>query len=113
MRKLRMTLQTLVILTVCVHCNQISGENERSDNGVMRVEIFENASGEFGYDIFVNEKLKIHQPHIPTEEGLKGFATRTDAEKTALAVVKKLSENQNPPTLTSSELEMMGVISGK
>lgn len=112
MRGVRMTFLTLAMLGVVAHCAQISGD-QPSAKEPARIEIIEVAGGRYGYDIFIDGKLKIHQPHIPTVKGAKGFDSRIDAEITAQAVVKKLQEHQNPPTLTSSELEMMGVISGK
>ncbi|MFI5152841.1 MAG: DUF4907 domain-containing protein, partial [Chitinophagales bacterium] len=43
-------------------------------------QIFPAAGNSFGYDIFKNKKLLIHQPTIPGLPGNKGFIRKIDAE---------------------------------
>jgi len=57
----------------------------------------------WGYDIWVDKNLFIHQENIPVFRGKKGFFTKEEAEKTARVVIDKLRNNKLP-TLTNSEL---------
>jgi hypothetical protein len=72
--------------------------------------IIAGLDGTFGYDIYNNGKLLIHQETIPSIPGKNGFSSPVRAEKTALSVIRKLKMNQNPPTITSNELKAMEAI---
>lgn len=72
---------------------------------VIRVE----GSG-FGYDIYANGKMLVHQPHIPGLAGNVTFATKHDAEKVAELVVKKLKNGELPPVISEEELRRLQVI---
>ena len=63
----------------------------------------------YGYDIFQNGKLLIHQPAIPGREGNKGFRSAADAEKVALLVVAKIKNGIMPPAVTQQEMKEMGI----
>lgn len=63
----------------------------------------------FGYDIYVNGKMMIHQASIPAMPGKLGFSLRTDAEKVAQLVVSKIKQGIMPPTITKEEMEKLGV----
>jgi hypothetical protein len=64
----------------------------------------------FGYDIYADNKLTIHQPSIPGVGGLKGFNTRLAAEKTAKLVIQKMEKGEMPPTVTTGELQKLKVL---
>ena len=64
----------------------------------------------FGYEIYFNGKLFIHQTTIPSIPGKKGFTSYLRAEKTALLVIAKLNSKQIPPTVTIGELEQISAI---
>ena len=64
----------------------------------------------WGYDIYQQDVLKIHQPHIPVIQGLKGFENANDAALVAKKVLEKLDAGMMPPTLTEQELIQLGVI---
>jgi hypothetical protein len=72
--------------------------------------IIAGLDGTFGYDIYTNGKLLIHQETIPSIPGKNGFSSLARAEKTALSVIRKLKMNQNPPVVTRNELKAMEVI---
>ena len=74
------------------------------------IKIIPAANKTFGYDILVNGRPFIHQPHIPGLAGNKGFATRGKAQKTAEFMVKKIRNNNVPPTVTRDDLNKMGVL---
>jgi|JI7StandDraft_1071085.scaffolds.fasta_scaffold31066_2 hypothetical protein len=63
----------------------------------------------WGYDIYVNNKHKIHQPNIPGKAGKEGFKTKEDAQKVAELVIKKMKKGEMPPTVTKGELKNLGI----
>jgi len=64
----------------------------------------------FGYDIYVYGAVLIHQPSRPGLPGNEGFATEEDAMKVAELVMKKIRNNEMPPTVTVEELRALGVL---
>jgi hypothetical protein len=62
-----------------------------------------------GYDIFVNQKLFIHQPSIPGIPGKSGFISKADAETVAKLVVKKIQSGIMPPTVDVTELDSLQI----
>ncbi|CAG0998539.1 MAG: DUF4907 domain-containing protein [Bacteroidetes bacterium] len=74
------------------------------------VEVFNANENEFGYDILVNGMKYIHQPHIPAIEGMEGFKSKKDAEKTAALMIEKIKNNIIPPTISKAELDSLGVL---
>jgi len=66
-------------------------------------------SNQYGYDLFVNGRLRIHQPTIPGQPGHTGFKTKTDAKKVALLVMDKINKGIMPPTVTQEELKNLGI----
>jgi len=67
-------------------------------------------SNQYGYDIFVNGRLRIHQPTIPGQPGNTGFKNKADAKKVALVVMDKISKGIMPPTITQEELKNLGIV---
>jgi len=63
----------------------------------------------WGYDIYVNNKLKIHQPNIPGKSGKEGFKTKEDAEKVARLVIEKMKRGEMPPTVTPEEISNLNI----
>lgn len=66
----------------------------------------------FGYDIFRNGKLLIHQPNIPGRPGNEGFKSKEKAQAAAEFVMKKIANNIMPPTVTIDDLETMNALDG-
>jgi hypothetical protein len=64
----------------------------------------------FGYDILLRGKLLVHQPNIPGLPGNNGFSTKQKAKTVAEFVVKKIRNNEIPPTVTIEDLNKMGVL---
>jgi len=64
----------------------------------------------FGYDIYLYDAVLIHQPSRPGLSGNAGFATEADAMKVAELVIKKIRNNEMPPTVTIEELQGLGVL---
>jgi hypothetical protein len=79
-------------------------------NAKITIKIIPSVDKTFGYDIFLDGKLLVHQPHIPALPGNKGFTTRERAQKVAEFVVKKIKNNEMPPTVTIDNLNNLGVL---
>jgi hypothetical protein len=79
-------------------------------NAKITIKIIPSVNKTFGYDIFLDGKLLVHQPHIPAVPGNKGFTTKERAQKVAEFVVKKIRKNEMPPTVTIDNLNNLGVL---
>ncbi|MFQ5335382.1 MAG: DUF4907 domain-containing protein [Flavobacteriales bacterium] len=64
----------------------------------------------WGYEIFVDGKLYIHQPHVPAIQGRQGFATEADAMKAASLVMDKIRHKIIPPALSIEEMDSLGIL---
>lgn len=64
----------------------------------------------WGYDILENNVVKIHQPHIPVVQGIRGFKTSDDAIKVGKKVIEKLDKGIMPPSLSLEEMQSLGVL---
>lgn len=72
-------------------------------------QITNNPDRTFGYDIFKNGKLFVHQPTIPGRPGMAGFKTKADAEKVAKLVIGKIRKGIMPPTVEEKELKNLKI----
>lgn len=72
--------------------------------------IIPSVNNTFGYDIIVNGKTLVHQPHIPGLPGNDGFTTKERAQTVAEFVVRKIRNNEVPPTVKIEDLHNMGVL---
>jgi hypothetical protein len=72
--------------------------------------IINSANQTFGYDIFSDGKLLIHQPSIPGMSGNEGFKSKQASEKVAQLVINKVKKGEMPPTVTKEELKKLNVI---
>ena len=66
-------------------------------------------AGTYGYEILVNRKLLIRQKNVPGLPGNRGFVTKADAAATARLVIQKLQQGIMPPTVTTKELDSLGI----
>jgi cytochrome c5 len=71
--------------------------------------IIRAAGNTYGYDIYSNKRMLIHQASIPGLPGNKGFRRKRDAEKTARLVIYKLQKNIMPPTVSRREMDSLSV----
>ncbi|MFC1734377.1 DUF4907 domain-containing protein, partial [candidate division KSB1 bacterium] len=74
------------------------------------IRTFQNKILGWGYDIYINGKLYIHQPHIPAISGNRGFNSESDAKKTAAYICTKIDKTQSLPSVTIYELDSLGVL---
>lgn len=72
--------------------------------------IIEAPNGTYGYDIFSNGRLFVHQTNLPGQPGIEGCSTREDAEKLATMVIAKIRRGEMPPSVTKAELNSLQLI---
>jgi hypothetical protein len=66
-------------------------------------------AGTYGYDVYANGNLYLHQPNIPGQPGNLGFADTTLAGKCARLAISKMRKGEMPPTITAEELRKLGI----
>ena len=64
----------------------------------------------YGYDVFADGRLMIHQTSVPALPGNEGFKTKEDATKVALLVIEKIKKGEMPPTISIDEMKKLKVI---
>jgi len=64
----------------------------------------------WGYDIYMEKRLVIHQPSVPGLPGNEGFKTKVDAGKVARLVIEKINKGEMPPSVTIEELKKIKVL---
>jgi hypothetical protein len=88
--------------------NFSQGVNQSKKNFTFKVISVPN--NKWGYDIYKNNKIFIHQTNIPGLPGTVGFRCKSDAKKIAQLVITKLKNGVMPPAVTKNELELLKVI---
>ena len=132
MKHLFLFLAAASLLAACSSADNNSNnkENERPEakdtvkpapnpyaNATIEVKVFSNdtlkqdfkATG-FGYDIYINGTMYIHQYNIPALPGNNGFKTKEAAQKAGELVAYKVKNNIMPPTVSVEELDSIGVM---
>lgn len=84
-------------------------DTSRYQHALITASLFTAINQTWGYDIYVNRVLFIHQPTIPCYAGRNGFASRKDALAVAELVITKIRKGQVPPTVTKAELKALGI----
>ena len=64
----------------------------------------------YGYDVFADGRLMIHQTSVPALPGNEGFKTKEDATKVALLAIDKIKKGEMPPTISIDEMKKLSVI---
>jgi len=99
-----------------ISANGIAGKEEAKQkknpyaNAEITTKIIPAPNKTFGYDILLYGKPLVHQPNIPGLPGKEGFTTKERAKTVAEFVVKKIRNNEMPPTVTIEDLNKMGVL---
>lgn len=79
-------------------------------NAEITTKIIPSVNNTFGYDILLYGRPLVHQTTIPGLPGNEGFKTREKAQTVAEFVVKKIRNNEMPPTVTIEDLNNIGVL---
>jgi hypothetical protein len=89
---------------------EITQQKNPYANAEITVQTIPSANNTFGYDILFYKRPLVHQPTIPGLPGNEGFTTKERAQTVAEFVVKKIRNNEMPPTVTIEDLNTMGVL---
>lgn len=79
---------------------------DRQEPGVeqaFQLQTFRTGEG-WGYEILFENKVLIHQPHIPALPGQQRFVRKQDAEAVGQTVIQKLQAGIMPPAVTTAEV---------
>ena len=71
--------------------------------------VIKAGAGTYGYDIYTDGNLYIHQPAIPSQPGNRGFADTAQAGKVARLAMDKMRRGEMPPMITPAELKKLGI----
>ena len=97
----------LLTIVLLASCSDIKNKETVTDNGSYAIKTYKIDSSGWGYDIYQNDKILIHQPYIPTINLEKHFKTEAGAIKTAELVIKKLNGKVFPPSLSQKEVDSL------
>ncbi len=110
-------LFTLFIqLTACHSTGQKTEDSSGAAKGSTTMNNTENDSyssktfmvGQYwGYDIYKDKQLLVHQPNIPAIEGSRGFSSEEKAISVANLTIQKLRSGIMPPTIRIEELDSL------
>lgn len=82
----------------------------KATDSSLTYKIIPSVQNTWGYDIYRNRKLFIHQPSIPGVAGNKGFKTKEDAGTVARLVMAKIRKGEMPPSVTINEMQKIRVL---
>lgn len=83
--------------------------NEKNHTGEIKTSLqtFKTGLG-WGYDLYVNDTVYIHQEYMPAVPGRKGFETEADARKIGTLAMNKMAYSRFP-VISISELDSCGI----
>ena len=105
-----MKLQAYFVVVFLVFLGYLISEKKNSNTGEIKATTYISEYGGYGYDILIDEKCVIHQPHIPVIPNTVGFPDHESAKKAALMVIDRIKKNEMPPALTTSDLRKLQLI---
>ena len=79
-------------------------------NTKLTYKIIDGPKQTYGYDVFADGRLMIHQTSAPALPGNQGFKTKGDASKVAALVIGKIRKGEMPPTVSIDEMTKLKVI---
>ena len=123
--KMKLSAVSIAII-LCISCT--NSDSAKEDNTVIQQPVNKEVSSDtkvklevktfpndstingWGYDIYADGALYIHQPHIPAVPGNKGFQSAQKAETAGNFAVYKIRNNIMPPSISVQELDSLGVL---
>ncbi len=105
--KKKIQLALLLICPLILEVGLAQTSEKKRDKYTFKTILVHNQT--WGYNIYVNDMLKIHQPTIPGRAGNEGFKTKEDAEKTARLVIEKMKKGEMPPTVRIDEFKRLRI----
>ena len=79
-------------------------------NTKLTYKVIDSPKQTYGYDVFADGRLMIHQTSAPALPSNEGFRTKEDATKVALVVIEKIKKGEMPPTISIDEMKKLKVI---
>lgn len=76
----------------------------------MTYKLIDSPEHTYGYDVFADGRLMIHQTSLPALLGNVGFETTEAATKVALLVIDKIKKGEMPPTVSIDEMKTPKVL---
>ena len=75
------------------------------------MQTFKNADGlgGYGFDIYQEGKMMIHQNSIPAIQGNKGFNTEEESKAVGALMLYRISNGIMPPSISIEDLDSLGV----
>lgn len=83
---------------------------ERAAQTQYRYFVIKTANNQYGYDVYADGLLYIHQTTIPALPGNSGFSDTAKAGATARLAIQKIKQGEMPPTISIAELKQIKVI---
>lgn len=84
-----------------------------SSSNTFSAQTFKNTPGEgpegYGFDIYQNGKVLIHQNAIPAIQGNKAFVSEAEAKAVGSLMLYKISNGIMPPTVDIKELDSLKI----
>jgi len=107
-------MKYVCLLIIVYSCTQVPPVKEKTENKVQansqqsyRYQVLRNDDASFGYQIFNDSALLIHQKTIPGRSGNSGFHDSLKAGEVAALVISKLEAGHFPPTVQSTEIDQI------
>ena len=105
----------LLLATACLHAQTAqkvvnSKKISLSHNKNFTYKVIDVPNYTFGYNIYADNQLMIHQASIPGLPGNEGFKTKEKAARVAKLVIAKIKKGEMPPTVTEEEMKKIGAI---
>lgn len=88
---------------------QKAANKERAAKTQFQYFVIKAANQTFGYDVYADGNLYLHQPTIPGIGGINGFADTASAGMVARLAISKIKMGEIPPTITRQELNQLKV----
>ena len=109
-------LIVFVLVLITVGCGTKAEHNSDADvqaqkpvqDSVYEISIISAGQG-WGYQVKRNGSVIINQLTIPAISGRHAFVSEAEARKTASLVIHKLNKGLMPPSVTTAELDSLGI----
>ena len=89
-------LNSIYILIIIVYLAGGLDKNIREEDSYQLRVIQDNQTGHWYYEVFLEERLLIRQPHIPGIEYKAQFKSRQEAKRIGCLVVERLKKTHSP-----------------
>jgi hypothetical protein len=96
---------TLIVVSI-IACKQ---HTQKPISEKYKSRVFQTELNQFGYDIYQDSTLMIHQPTIPGVQGNKAFSRREEAQRVADLMIYKLNLGITPPAISIKELDSLNI----